>query len=46
MTETEEVITVAVAVMTLGVVVGGIPFAVRLLWRLFQRLLGGSTWRE
>lgn len=30
----------------LGVTVSGGIFAVRYLWRLFQRLLGGSTWRE
>jgi len=42
----DDIIVVAAATMALGVTLGGLPFAVRFLWRFFQKLLGGSTWRE
>lgn len=44
--QVDDVITVAAATMATGVTCGGTVFAVRFLWRLFQRLLGESTWRE
>jgi len=46
MTDVEKIIVVAGATMALGVTVGGLIFSVRFLWRFFQNLLGGSTWRE
>lgn len=46
MTEIEEVLTVAVCMMSAGVSVGGIVFAVRKLWSVFSRAIGGPTWHE
>lgn len=37
---------VVARMMVFGVVCGSTVFAVRFLWRFFQRLLGESTWRE
>lgn len=40
------IVTVTSKAMACGVVVGSFIFAVRFLWRLFQRLLGGATWSD
>lgn len=42
----DRVFSVATTVMTFAALIGGPLFAVRFLWCLFQRLLGGGTWRD
>jgi len=44
--ELSDITDLASAFMACGVVCGGLPFAVRFLWRLFQSLLGGPTTRD
>jgi hypothetical protein len=44
--QAQNVLAVTAATLALGVVVGGLIFASRFLWRLLTRLVGGATWTE
>jgi len=42
----DDIITVTAKMLGLGVMIGGLIFCTRFLWRFYQKLLGAATWTD